>query len=71
MSARPGITLNARMDVSRQANIRSKLREPKRNAPGWSHSLHDLWHAYLSLERELQEMAEKQRRIRDVLRDGA
>jgi len=47
---RKGSTLVRHMDGDRIQALRARLRDPKSRAPGYTHSLHELWAAYLELE---------------------
>lgn len=62
-----GGTLVRYMDGSRVADLRARLRSPMRRAPGFTHSLHDLWDAYLALEAEHLELWQRVEEARKAL----
>jgi len=55
------------MDSQRQVEIRCFLRQPKRDSPGWSHALHDLWDAYADLEQEYLVLLDSVRKAKEAL----
>ena len=67
MTDRPGLSLVPDLDQDKIRNIRVLLRKPKRDAPGYAHALHDLWDAYLALERRYNAKAETLASIKRML----
>jgi hypothetical protein len=63
------LTLRARMDLDHERELRKRLRQPKREAPGWSHDLHRLWDAYLALEDDYLHLASRNRAAITALSD--
>ena len=64
---RNGITLGGRMDFARSQEVRALLRKPKRDSPGWSHALHDLWGAYVDLEDEYLTLRDSVSKAKEAL----
>lgn len=67
MASKAGITLRRQLDDSDVQNLRARLRQPKKAAPGWSHSLHHLWDAYVALETEHLALCERVREAKRLL----
>lgn len=69
MASNRGRSLVRYIDGAQVTGIREQLRRPKRDAPGLTHALHNLFDAYVQLEAEVQRLAEGVQRARKEL-DG-